>query len=63
MSEQGQGFFDNQNAYERCGWNDEKATNDPMQVYITQQFESNQENNLLLTLYLYFQQIEHFKLG
>lgn len=43
--------------------NDEKATYDPMQVYITQQFESNQENNLLLTLFLYFQQIEHFKLG
>lgn len=43
--------------------NDEKATYDPLQVYITQQFESNQENNLLLTLFLYFQQIEHFKLG
>lgn len=43
--------------------NDEKATYDPMQVYITQQFESNQKNNLLLTLFLYFQQIEHFKLG
>ncbi len=42
---------------------DEKATNDPMQVYIMQQFEHNRENNWLSTLDLYFQQIEHFKWG
>lgn len=42
---------------------DEKATNDPMQIYIMQQFESNRENNLLSTLDLYLQQIEHLKWG
>ncbi len=51
----------------KCTWamqvKDEKATNDPMQVYIMQQFESNRENNWLSTLDLYFQQIEHFKWG
>lgn len=46
----------------KCTWamqmKDEKATNDPMQVCIMQQFESNWENNWLSTLDLYFQPIE-----